>query len=64
MGRMRETAQAMARQMHSNKRTFAVYVVLRLIVVACAASALVFGNYEAFFSLPSHAGAVLGARVR
>ncbi|MBU5406154.1 hypothetical protein KQI08_09580 [Paraeggerthella hongkongensis] len=49
MGRMRETAQAMARQMHSNKRTFAVYVVLRLIVVACAASALVFGNYEAFF---------------
>ncbi|WP_241963754.1 hypothetical protein [Gordonibacter sp. 28C] len=49
MGRVRERALAMVRVMRRNKGTFALYVVLRLVVVACAVTALVFGNYEAFF---------------
>lgn len=35
--------------MRQHKGTFALYVTLRLIVLACAAGALVFGNYEGFF---------------
>lgn len=49
MGRVREVRMAMSRQMRKSKPSFAVYVALRLVVVACAVSALVFGNYEAFF---------------
>ena len=48
-GRIRETAKEMSCRMRDGRGSFAVYVVLRLIVVACAAGALVFGNYEAFF---------------
>lgn len=49
MGRAREVVAAMGHQMRQHKGTFAVYLVLRLIVVACAVAALIFGNYEAFF---------------
>lgn len=49
MGRVRDVFEAMSREARKNKGSFAVYVVLRLIVVVCAAAALVFGNYEAFF---------------
>lgn len=49
MGRVRDVFEAMGREVRKNKGSFAVYVVLRLIVIACAAGALVFGNYEAFF---------------
>lgn len=49
MGRMRDVAKAMVHVMRRNKKTFALYVVLRLVVLACAVAALVFGNYEAFF---------------
>lgn len=49
MGRVSEVAAAMVRSMRRNRGTFVLYLVLRLIVIACAVSALVFGNYEAFF---------------
>ena len=49
MGRVREKAQAMGRVMRRSKKALALFVVLRLIVLACAVGALVFGNYEAFF---------------
>ena len=49
MGRVREVLRAMGSQMRKSKGSFAVYVVLRLIVMACAVTALVFGNYESFF---------------
>lgn len=49
MGRVREVFAAMGREMRKNKGSFAVYVVLRLIVLACAVGSLVFDNYEAFF---------------
>ena len=49
MGRVREVFAAMVREMRKNKGSFAVYVVLRLIVLACAVGSLVFDNYEAFF---------------
>lgn len=49
MGRVRDVAEAMGRQVRKSKGSFAVYVVLRLLVIACAAAALAFGNYEAFF---------------
>lgn len=49
MGRVRDVFEAMGREVRKNKGSFAVYVVLRLIVIACAAGALAFGNYEAFF---------------
>ena len=50
MGRVREVFAAMGREMRENKGSFAVYVVLRLIVLVCAVgSALAFDNYEAFF---------------
>ena len=44
-----EKAQAMGRVMRRSKKALALFVVLRLIVLACAVGALVFGNYEAFF---------------
>ena len=49
MGRMRDVFEAMGREVRKNRGSFVVYVVLRLVVVACAAAALAFGNYEAFF---------------
>ena len=49
MGRVREVFAAMGREMRKNKGSFAVYVVLRLIVLACAVGSLAFDNYEAFF---------------
>lgn len=49
MGRVREVLRAMGSQMRKSKGSFAVYVVLRLIVMACAVTALAFGNYESFF---------------
>ena len=39
----------MGRVMRRSKKALALFVVLRLIVLACAVGALVFGNYEAFF---------------
>ena len=44
MGRVREVFAAMGREMRKNKGSFAVYVVLRLIVLACAVGSLVFDN--------------------
>ena len=49
MGRVREVFAAMGREMRKNKGSFAVYVVLRLIVLAYAVGSLAFDNYEAFF---------------
>ena len=49
MGRVREGLRGMGREMRKNKGSFAVYVVLRLIVLACAVGSLAFDNYEAFF---------------
>lgn len=49
MGRVREVAAAMGRQMRQHRGTFVVYIVLRLMVMVCAIAALVFGNYESFF---------------
>lgn len=49
MGRVREVFAAMGREMRKNKGSFAVYVVLRLIVLACAVGSLAIDNYEAFF---------------
>ena len=45
MGRVREVFAAMGREMRKNKGSFAVYVVLRLIVLACAVGSLAFDNY-------------------
>lgn len=41
--------RALDRRIRRHKGAFALYVALRLIVLACAAAALAFGNYEAFF---------------
>ena len=50
MGRVREVfAGHGSRDAQATRGSFAVYVVLRLIVLACAVGALAFGNYEAFF---------------
>lgn len=46
---MRDVLEAMGREARKNKGSFAAYVVLRLVVVACASATLAFGNYEAFF---------------
>ncbi len=49
MERIKNVMLEMRSAMRQNKGTFVLYVVLRLVVVACAVAALVFGNYEAFF---------------